>query len=84
MMSTLSAQADEILVLSKQVDAYLVSNSLPPTSFDHDSLTNLPPEYEAVRRAIIDSTHTLKRLAQATIGATTEMLYSVGQISLAS
>lgn len=79
-MSTLTAQAEEILAQAKQLDAYIVSNGLPPTSFDQDSLVNLPLEYEATRRAMIDSTHTLKRLAQGTIGATTEMLYSVGRI----
>ena len=77
-MPTLTAKAEEILAQAKQIDAYICSNGLPPPSSDHDSLLSLPPQYETVRRAMVDSTHTLKRLAQGTVGATTEMLYSVG------
>lgn len=79
-MTTLTAKAEEILAQARQIDAYILTNGLPPPSFDHDSLLNLPPEYETARRGMIDSTHTLKRLAQGTVGATTEMLYSVGSM----
>lgn len=76
-MGTLTAQAEKILAQAKQLDAHFLSNDLAPPSFDHDSLADLPPQYEDVRRDMIDSTHTLKRLAQGTTGATAAILYSV-------
>ena len=62
-MSTLITKAEETLAQAKQLDAHIVSNGLPPTSCDQDSLITLLPEYGAVQRVIIDSTHALKRLA---------------------
>lgn len=80
-MPLLTAQAEEILAQAKRLDAYMLSNNLRPPSFEHDSLVDLPPEYEAVRCALVDSTHNLKRLAQGTGGATTEMLFSFTDVT---
>lgn len=76
-MATLTAQAEKILSQAKQLDAFISSNNLQPPSFERDTLASLPPQYEATRRELIDSTQALKRLAQGVAGATTEILYSV-------
>ena len=76
-MTSLTAQAERILDQAKELDAYLLANNLQSPSIDNDSLVGLTPDHEAIRVALVDSTHNLKRLAQGTVGATVETLMSV-------
>jgi hypothetical protein len=76
-MPSLTELAEEILASAKCLDTYLDSKGLPSTSFQRDTLTDLPPDLERARNALVDSTQTLKRLALGPIGVYTEILYSV-------
>lgn len=62
-MSSLTEIAEIILASAKLLDAHTTSQNLPPTSFDNDTLSNLPIELEAARKSITDATQTLKHLA---------------------
>ncbi len=77
-MPSLTSIAEDILANAKRLDAHLSYKSVAPTSFDHDSLVDLPHDMESVRNALIDSTHTLKQLAQGPVGRTVETLFTVG------
>lgn len=78
-MPTLTELAEESLANAKRLDAYIASKGLPPVSLDHDSfeLADLPPELQAVRNSLADSSQLMKRLAQGPIGTMIEILYGV-------
>ena len=76
-MPSLTSLAEEILKNAKQLDEYLDSQNRAPPSFDHDAFVGLLPQLEATRDALIDSTHTLKQLAQGPTRATVEIMFSV-------
>ena len=63
-MTSLTALAEEALQHAKVLDAYLESHNLPPTSFENDSLADLPLELGKHRDGLINSSQTLKQLAQ--------------------
>ena len=77
-MPSLTSLAEEILANAKRLDEHLASQQQPSPSFDHDVLGDLPPQLEAARESLIDSTHTLKQLAQGSVRATTEIMLNVG------
>ena len=62
---SLTTYAEENLNLSKRLDKHIASQDLPLASFYHDTLTDLPPELQEAQAALVDVTHSLKRLAQA-------------------
>lgn len=76
-MPSLTELAEEILANAKRLDAHLDSRGLPSTSFEKDTLTDLPLDLGRTRDALIDSTQTLKRLALGPAGVYTEILFSV-------
>ena len=76
-MGSLTSLAEEILANAKRLDAHLSSQNLNSTSFDHDSLADLPSELESTRKALIDSTQTLKQLSQGPIGSSMEIIFNV-------
>lgn len=74
----MTSLAEEILINAKRLDEHLAAQKQPPPSFDHDAWIDLPSQLESDRDALIDSTHTLKQLAQGPVRATTDILMSVG------
>ena len=77
-MPSLTSLAEEILINAKRLDEHLAAQKQPSPSFDHDAWTDLSPQLESARDALIDSTHTLKQLAQGPVRATTDIIMSVG------
>ncbi|KAL8894384.1 MAG: hypothetical protein Q9207_008508, partial [Kuettlingeria erythrocarpa] len=76
-MSTFTSLAEDILTSAKRLDAHLASQGRPPSSFDEDTLGgDLPPDMEATRNHLIDTTQTLKQLAQGPHDSTMETLFS--------
>ena len=80
-MATLTALAEEALVQAKKLDAYCVSVGRPLTSFDKDTLDKLPPDVATARDTLLNSSHTLKRLAQGPLGIFNEYMWVVSQSS---
>ncbi len=76
-MATLTALAEEALQQARLLDAYVLAQGRPLTSFDEDTLTNLPPDLVEAREALVNSTHTLKRLAVGPVGVLTEIMWAV-------
>ena len=81
-MPSLTSLAEEILANAKRLDEHLASQQQPSPSFDHDVLGNLSPQLEAARDTLIDSTHTLKQLAQGSMRATVDIMLNVGFVVL--
>ncbi|MCJ1294174.1 hypothetical protein MMC34_005731 [Xylographa carneopallida] len=79
-MSSLTQLAEEILANAKCLDAYTASKSLPPVSFDEDSLADLPADVDAARKSLIDCTQTLRRLALGPIGTNIDIAYSATDV----
>lgn len=75
-MGSLTSLAEDILANAKRLDAHLSSQNLISTSFDHDSLANLPSELESTRKALINSTQMLKQLSQGPIGSSMEIIFN--------
>ncbi|CAD6589380.1 MAG: hypothetical protein ASARMPRED_004019 [Alectoria sarmentosa] len=75
-MGSLTSLAEEILANAKRLDHHLSSQHLSATSFDHDSLADLPSELESTRKALIDSTQTLKQLSQGPVGSSMEIIFN--------
>ncbi|KAL8946577.1 MAG: hypothetical protein Q9222_007050, partial [Ikaeria aurantiellina] len=75
-MPSFTSLAEEALASARQLDEYLASKNLPPSSFETDTLTDLPPDLEIVRTNLIDTSQTLKQLAQGEVGRTVEILFS--------
>ncbi|KAI4186600.1 MAG: hypothetical protein LQ346_005645, partial [Caloplaca aetnensis] len=75
-MTTFTSLAEDILKSAKLLDAHLASQGRPPSSFDEDTLGDLPPDMEATRNHLIDTTQNLKQLAQGPHDATMETLFS--------
>ena len=63
-MKSLTALAEEALEHAKALDAYLAFQGLPSTSFEVDSLTTLLLHLSEHRDGLINSSQTLKQLAQ--------------------
>lgn len=76
-MGLLSRLAEEALAEARKLDAYLDSRNRPSTSFDEDTLTDLPLELVIARNILIDRTHTLKQLALGPVGVLTEIMWAV-------
>ena len=80
-MSSFTEYAEELLVCAKELDQYLATEKLPPPSFDHDVLTELPPDLKKTLKTVINTSNTLKQLAQGSVGIAAEILFSVRLIS---
>ncbi|KAL8785484.1 MAG: hypothetical protein Q9195_008627 [Heterodermia aff. obscurata] len=72
-MASLTSLAEEALAQAKKLDAYCLSEGRSLTSFDSDTLNDLPPDLSAARDALIDSSHTLKQLALRPLGLLAEI-----------
>lgn len=76
-MVSFTSLAEEILVSARRLDEHLASNNLPSSSFDHDMLVDLPHNIEVARDNLINTTQTLKQLAQGGVGRAMEIAFSV-------
>ncbi|CAF9943820.1 MAG: hypothetical protein ALECFALPRED_001439 [Alectoria fallacina] len=82
-MASLTALAEDALKQAKLLDAYVAAQGRPNTSFNGDTLTNLPPDLVEAREALVNSTQTLKRLALGPVGVLTEIMWAFSdEISL--
>ncbi|KAL8838358.1 MAG: hypothetical protein Q9170_002165 [Blastenia crenularia] len=82
-MVPLTSLAEDILASAKQLDKHLASKGLPSSSFDNDTLVDLPEDVEEVRNSLIDTTNTLKQLAQGHVAVPMEIGFgSTGILSL--
>ncbi|KAL9092895.1 MAG: hypothetical protein Q9165_004313 [Trypethelium subeluteriae] len=64
----------QMLGPAEALDLYLLSADLPPTSFENDTLLDLPSELEQARDSLVDVAQTTKRLAQGSRGTLREIL----------
>lgn len=76
-MVSFTSLAEEILVSARRLDEHLASKDIPPASFDQDTLVDLPHDVGAARDHLINTTQTLKRLAQGAGGRAMEIAFSV-------
>lgn len=82
-MSSLTQLAEEILANAKLLDSYISSNNLPPASFHHDSLANLPADLQGCRSTVIDSAQTIRNLVLGPVGLASDVLQGVSNLALA-
>ena len=82
-MASLTSLAEEALAQAKKIDAYCLSEGRPLTSFDSDTLNDLPPEISAARDGLVNSSHTMKRLALRPLGVITEIMRFVSRLDQA-
>ena len=83
-MPSFTSLAEEILLHAKALDEHISTRGIRFPSFDHDILTDLPPELASTRNALLDSTHEMKQLAQGPIGTTCDVLFNVRSSSVCS
>jgi len=76
-MPSLTQIAEEILANAKRLDAYTSSKALPSTSFELDTLGDLPPDVEKARHVPINSTQDLNRLALRPMNTLIEIMFGV-------
>ena len=76
-MASLTALAEEALKQAKLLDAYVLAQDRPLTSFDASTLTDLPPNMSEARKTLVNSAHTLKRLAMEPAGVLSEIVWAV-------
>jgi hypothetical protein len=77
-MGNLTDVAERILGRAKKLDAHAEASGLPSTHFFYDTLGDLPGDLEKERRALVDETQDLKRLALGPVGMLLETLFTVG------
>ncbi|KAL8807090.1 MAG: hypothetical protein Q9182_000923 [Xanthomendoza sp. 2 TL-2023] len=75
-MGTLTSLAEEVLVYARQIDEYHASKGLPSPTFDHDTLDDLPPDIAVACDHLVDTTQTLKQLAQGGVNRTIDIVFS--------
>ena len=78
-MVSFTSLAEEILASAKQLDEHLASKGIDGSSFDNDTLIDLPDDIEDIRNGLIDDTQTLKQLAQGHVAAPMEMVLGVSR-----
>ncbi|KAL6716690.1 hypothetical protein ACLMJK_006258 [Lecanora helva] len=82
-MALLTSLAEEILIQARKLDNYLSSQGRQCASFDHDSLSQLPPELKEAQEAVVNLAHTVKKLALRPESLLEEIMWSCAdQISL--
>lgn len=76
-MASLTSIAEGILVDAKRLDEYTNSKGLEHTTFEKETLGNLPDDLEDCRKSLINSTQKLKQLAHGPVGLLLEVLFFV-------
>lgn len=80
--SPLTTLAEKLLEKVKILDAHNERNGLPPASFESESFVDAPLDIEETRRAAIDLSQDIKRLAQGPRDLILESLNLVSDLSL--
>ena len=76
-MASLSEIARDILADAKRLDEYTTSKGLGYSTFEKDSLSNLPSDLEDCRKSLVGLTQQLKQLAHGPVGLLLETLFLV-------
>lgn len=76
-MASLTEIAEGILANAKRLDEYTASKELRYSTFEKDTLSNLPDDFEDCRKSLVDSTQELKQLAHGPVGLLLETLFLV-------
>lgn len=76
-MASLTEIAEGILANAKRLDEYTASKGLRYSTFEKDTLSNLPDDFEDCRKSLVDSTQELKQLAHGPVGLLLETLFLV-------
>lgn len=76
-MSSFTEIAESMVREARELDAFVASQRLPPTSFDRYTLADLPKDLEHKRKTFIDSAQIAKQLALGPIGQLYEILFNV-------
>lgn len=76
-MSSLTVDAEEILEKAKWLDLYLSYYNFENTFSDNDDLVNLPPDLDATRDDLVDSTQTPQQLSHGRVAMTVEIMQNV-------
>lgn len=76
-MASLTQLAEQALAAARKLDAFTESKGLSSTSFSHDTLTDLPPDMEEERKALVDASQAMKRLSLGAVGSMLETLFTV-------
>lgn len=70
-MTTLTQLAEQALESARKLDAFA------ETSFQCDTLSDLPPELETERKNLVDASQAMKRLSLGAVGSMLETLFTV-------
>ena len=70
--------AETILAQAKKLDAHLESNKIPYSSFEEDTLDQLPDELQDDRWALANSSNELKKLSRGAAMGTIDLALNVG------
>lgn len=76
-MGSLTEIAQGILADAKRLEEYTTSKGLSYSTFEEDTLSNLPDDLEETRKSLIDLTQKLKQLAHGPVGLLLETLFLV-------
>ena len=76
-MPSLTSLAEEALAQAKKLDDYLLSQGRSHTSFEDDTLFDLPSELVKAQELLINSTYTLQRLTLRPQGIFKEIMWAV-------
>ncbi|KAK2760703.1 hypothetical protein FQN54_001938 [Arachnomyces sp. PD_36] len=76
-MPSLVSLAEELLAQAKEIERTLEKNNLPPTSFDKDTLEQLPSEAQKLRWDLLDTSHEIRQLARGARLSGLDIAFSV-------
>lgn len=76
-MESLTEIAQGILADAKRLDEYTTSKGLSYSTFEQNTLSNLPDDLEETRKSLVDLTQKLKQLAHGPVGLLLETLFLV-------
>lgn len=81
-MASFTSFAEDILASARQLDEYFISQNLSPPTFDNNCVSDLPKDISIIRNKLINTTHTLKQLAQGPVDIILQQILSVNSIIL--
>lgn len=76
-MASLTKTAEGILADARRLDYYTTTKGLGYSTFEKDTLSDLPDDLEDCRKSLVDSTQKLKQLAHGPVGLLLETLFFV-------
>ena len=83
-MVSLTSLAEEALIQAKKLDNYILSQGQQSTSFDQDALSQLPLEFKEAQETLVNSAHTLTKLALRPASNLEAIMWAVGFSRLCS